>query len=79
MAVVCAEDDVSVVRNEQQINADGSYQYAWETSNGINVQEQGSLKQVGESQAIVSTHLIFITTFISSINSSQKSFSWTLI
>lgn len=54
LAVVYAADDVAVVRNEQQINADGSYQYAWETGNGISVQEQGALKQVGETQAIVS-------------------------
>lgn len=56
LAVANADEDVpTILRNEQSVNADGTYQYAYETSNGIAAEEQGSLKNVGtDAEAIVS-------------------------
>lgn len=54
LAVACAEE-VSILRNEQSVNPDGSYQYAYETSDGVAVEEQGHLKNAGtENESIVS-------------------------
>ncbi|XP_053692228.1 endocuticle structural glycoprotein SgAbd-2-like [Sabethes cyaneus] len=53
VCVVSANKDAAVVRNDAEINVDGSYQYAYETSNGITAEEQGSLKNVGSEQAQV--------------------------
>jgi hypothetical protein len=46
-------------------NADGSYKYAYETGNGINVEEEGYVKNQGtEEEAQVSYYLfIHITSF----------------
>lgn len=41
------DQDASVLKFDSSINPDGSYQYAYETSNGINAEEQG----VGGEQA----------------------------
>ncbi|CAB3221325.1 unnamed protein product [Arctia plantaginis] len=38
---------IPILRQEQTINPDGSYQYSYETGNGIAAQEQGYLKNVG--------------------------------
>lgn len=55
LAVANAAEEVTILRNEQSVNADGSYQYAYETSNGVSVEEQGHLKNAGsENEAIVS-------------------------
>ncbi|XP_031626297.1 cuticle protein AMP1A-like [Contarinia nasturtii] len=42
-----------VLRSDSTVNTD-SFQYAYETSNGIQGQEQGQLKQIGPESAIVS-------------------------
>ncbi|KAJ6641495.1 Endocuticle structural glycoprotein SgAbd-2 [Pseudolycoriella hygida] len=47
LAVANAAEDVVILRNEQSVNADGSYQYAYETSDGVAVEEQGHLKNAG--------------------------------
>ncbi|CAD7076731.1 unnamed protein product [Hermetia illucens] len=45
IAVVCAaEEPIPILRAESSVNPDGSYQYAYETGNGIAGQEQGALK-----------------------------------
>ncbi len=55
LAVAYAADEVTILRNEQSVNADGSYQYAYETSDGVSVEQQGHLKNSGtENEAIVS-------------------------
>ena len=42
------------IRFESVNNGDGSYQYVYETGNGINADEQGSVKNAGsESEASV--------------------------
>ncbi|XP_074029970.1 endocuticle structural glycoprotein ABD-4 isoform X2 [Leptinotarsa decemlineata] len=41
-------DQIAIVRYENEgINADGSYQWSFETANGIRAQEQGQLKNAG--------------------------------
>ncbi|CAB3221323.1 unnamed protein product [Arctia plantaginis] len=50
VAVSCAApqyQEIPIVRQEQTINPDGSYQYSYETGNGIAAQEQGSLRSAG--------------------------------
>lgn len=42
-----------VLRSDSVVNPD-SFQYAYETSNGISGQEAGQLKQIGQEAAIVS-------------------------
>lgn len=46
-----ADAQAQVLRSESAVNPD-SFQYAYETSNGIHGQEAGQLKQIGESQGI---------------------------
>ncbi|XP_037978546.2 endocuticle structural glycoprotein SgAbd-2 [Plutella xylostella] len=38
---------IPIVRQQQEVNFDGSYQYSYETGNGIAAQEQGYLKNAG--------------------------------
>ncbi|XP_077302952.1 endocuticle structural glycoprotein SgAbd-2-like [Arctopsyche grandis] len=38
---------IPIVRQSQDVNHDGSYQYSYETGNGIQAQEQGYLKNAG--------------------------------
>lgn len=47
-----AEAQAQILRNDQEVNPD-SFQYAYETSNGIRAQEAGQLKQIGRDAAIV--------------------------
>ncbi|XP_075970547.1 endocuticle structural glycoprotein SgAbd-2-like [Anticarsia gemmatalis] len=42
---------IPIVRQSQEINPDGSYQYSYETGNGIAAQEQGYLKNAGVKDA----------------------------
>ncbi|XP_058124208.1 endocuticle structural glycoprotein SgAbd-2-like [Anopheles ziemanni] len=53
IASVAAEKDAVVLRQDVEINPDGSYQYAYETSNGIQAEQQGTLKDVGDEKAQV--------------------------
>lgn len=50
---VLADKDATVLRHDAEVNVDGSYQYAYETSNGILHEEQGAPKTIGEDQAVV--------------------------
>ncbi|XP_058814740.1 endocuticle structural glycoprotein SgAbd-2-like [Topomyia yanbarensis] len=54
LALICAvsaDKDATVLRHDAEVNPDGSYQFAYETSNGILHEEQGTLKDVGEEKA----------------------------
>ncbi|XP_047526720.1 endocuticle structural glycoprotein SgAbd-2-like [Vanessa atalanta] len=42
---------IPIIRQNQEINPDGSYQYSYETGNGIAAQEQGYLKNAGIKDA----------------------------
>jgi Insect cuticle protein len=42
---------VPILKFDSQQNLDGSYQYAYETGNGIAVQEQGYVKNAGVKDA----------------------------
>uniref|UniRef100_A0A182IL85 Uncharacterized protein n=1 Tax=Anopheles atroparvus TaxID=41427 RepID=A0A182IL85_ANOAO len=53
IASVAADQDAVVLRQDAEVNPDGTYQYAYETSNGILAEEQGTLKNVGDEQAQV--------------------------
>lgn len=47
-----AEAQAQILRNDQEVNPD-SFHYAYETSNGIQAQEAGQLRQIGRDAAIV--------------------------
>lgn len=38
---------IPIIRQEQEVNFDGSYKYSYETGNGINADEEGYLKNRG--------------------------------
>ncbi|XP_026328413.1 endocuticle structural glycoprotein SgAbd-2-like [Hyposmocoma kahamanoa] len=42
---------IPILRQSQEVNFDGSYQYSYETGNGIAAQEQGYLKNAGVKDA----------------------------
>ncbi|XP_045446479.1 endocuticle structural glycoprotein SgAbd-2-like [Melitaea cinxia] len=42
---------IPIIRQSQEINPDGSYQFSYETGNGITAQEQGYLKNAGIKDA----------------------------
>ncbi|KAJ8732070.1 hypothetical protein PYW08_014800 [Mythimna loreyi] len=39
---------IPIIKQQQEVNFDGSYQYSYETGNGIAAQEQGYLKNAGQ-------------------------------
>ncbi|GBP89589.1 Endocuticle structural glycoprotein SgAbd-2 [Eumeta japonica] len=45
-------EPIPIVRQESQVNGDGSYSYSYETGNGINAEQQGDLKKVGDVEAL---------------------------
>lgn len=45
-------EPIPILRQDSQVNADGSYQYAFETGNGISADQKGDLKKVGEVDAL---------------------------
>jgi len=50
LALVYAEDEIPILRNDQTVNPDGSYSYSYETGNGISGQEQGQIKNAGTDE-----------------------------
>ncbi|KAL7039896.1 hypothetical protein ACKWTF_000167 [Chironomus riparius] len=45
---------IPILRQEQEINPDGSYKYAYETGNGIIAEEEGHIENVGaENEGMV--------------------------
>ncbi|EDV36219.1 uncharacterized protein Dana_GF12852 [Drosophila ananassae] len=44
-------DQIPIIRQEQEVNFDGSYKYSYETGNGINAEEEGYLKNPGTDNA----------------------------
>ncbi|XP_026751100.1 endocuticle structural glycoprotein SgAbd-8-like [Galleria mellonella] len=59
LAVVCAApqgpatEPIPIIRQDSQVNPDGSYQYSYETGNGIVAEEQGELKNVGAEEPAI--------------------------
>ncbi|KAG7299469.1 hypothetical protein JYU34_016430 [Plutella xylostella] len=47
-----ASEPIPILRQDSQDNGDGSYQYSFETGNGINAEQKGELKKVGDIDAI---------------------------
>ncbi|KPI97902.1 Larval cuticle protein LCP-17 [Papilio xuthus] len=43
-------EPIPIVRQDSQINPDGSYQYSYETGNGISADEKGALKNIGAEE-----------------------------
>ncbi|CAG9768703.1 unnamed protein product [Ceutorhynchus assimilis] len=43
-----------IIRSESDIQPEGSYQFAYETDNGISAQEQGNIQPQGPEQALKS-------------------------
>ncbi|NP_001161275.1 cuticular protein precursor [Tribolium castaneum] len=46
-----SERDAPILKQEQEVNFDGSYHSSYETGNGIAAQEQGQLKNAGNPEA----------------------------
>lgn len=46
---------IPIVKYDSQQNHDGSYQYAYETGNGISAQEQGYVKNAGVKDEEIQT------------------------
>lgn len=46
------QEVIPILRQESQINGDGTYQYSFETGNGINAEQKGDLKKVGDVEAL---------------------------
>lgn len=44
-------DQVPIVKQEAEVNVDGSYHSSFETGNGISVQESGELKNAGHPES----------------------------
>ncbi|XP_033252423.1 endocuticle structural glycoprotein ABD-4-like [Drosophila miranda] len=44
-------EPIPILRQEQEVNFDGSYKYSYEPGNGINVEEEGYLKNAGTDDA----------------------------
>ncbi|XP_034250418.1 endocuticle structural glycoprotein SgAbd-2-like [Thrips palmi] len=45
-----AQQDIPIIKQESKINDDGSFQWSYETGNGIAASEQGSLKNAGNPE-----------------------------
>ncbi|XP_050663757.1 endocuticle structural glycoprotein ABD-4-like [Leptidea sinapis] len=45
-------EPIPILRQDSQVNGDGSYQYSFETGNGISADQKGDLKKVGDVDAI---------------------------
>lgn len=45
-------EPIPIVRQDSQVNGDGSYQYSFETGNGISADQKGDLKKVGDVEAL---------------------------
>ncbi|XP_019867091.1 endocuticle structural glycoprotein ABD-4 [Aethina tumida] len=43
-------EPIPILRQEQEVNFDGSYKYSYETGNGIAADEQGFLKNAGQPE-----------------------------
>ncbi|GJQ69753.1 hypothetical protein Trydic_g22315 [Trypoxylus dichotomus] len=43
-------EPVPILRQEQEVNVDGSYKWSYETANGITAEEQGFLKNAGQPE-----------------------------
>lgn len=43
-------EPIPILRQEQEVNFDGSYRWAYETGNNIKAEEQGSLKNIAPDQ-----------------------------
>ncbi|KRT86314.1 Insect cuticle protein, partial [Oryctes borbonicus] len=43
-------EPIPILRQEQEVNPDGSYKWSYETANGIAAEEQGFLKNAGKPE-----------------------------
>ncbi|XP_018334193.1 endocuticle structural glycoprotein SgAbd-2-like isoform X2 [Agrilus planipennis] len=43
-------EPIPILRQEQEVNFDGTYKYSYETGNGISAEEQGFLKNAGQEE-----------------------------
>ncbi|XP_044737015.1 endocuticle structural glycoprotein SgAbd-2-like [Chrysoperla carnea] len=44
------KEPIPILRQQSEINPDGSYQWSYETGNGINAEERGFLKNAGNPE-----------------------------
>lgn len=58
-------EPVPIIRSEAVVNTDGSYNYAYESGNGIAADESGYLKNAGSEDAaqVSSANLIFLNLY----------------
>jgi hypothetical protein len=66
-------EPIPIIRQEQEVNFDGSYKYAYETGNGIQAEEEGFLKNAGtDEEAQVSDYSLVWSTAANKLNSQGR-------
>lgn len=53
-------EPIPIIRQEQEVNPDGTYRWNYETGNGIVAEEQGFLKNAGSEQEAQVRNLWFV-------------------
>ncbi|KAJ8954426.1 hypothetical protein NQ318_011102 [Aromia moschata] len=61
-AAIAVPQQVGIVRQFQDIYPDGSYEYVYETENGIFVQEEGKVRQINEDNVDLAVQGSFLYT-----------------
>lgn len=58
-------EPIPIIKQEQEVNYDGSYKWSYETGNGIQAEEAGFLKNAGdpENEAQVNLFIYFLFHF----------------
>lgn len=68
------KEPIPIIRQEQEVNFDGSYKYSYETGNGIQAEEEGYLKNAGsEAEGQVKIYVMMCSNkLLSSFNIKYK-------
>lgn len=65
-------EPIPIIKQEQEVNFDGSYKWSYETGNGIQAEESGFLKNAGdpENEAQVNLFIYLFSLSFTIINKS---------
>lgn len=53
-------EPIPIIKQEQEVNYDGSYKWSYETGNGIQAEESGFLKNAGDPENEAQVIYLFI-------------------
>lgn len=68
-------EPIPIIKQEQEVNFDGSYKWSYETGNGIQAEESGFLKNAGDPEKEAQVKFIyFFCSFSLSFTIINKSF-----